>query len=39
MAKYIKRKGYEVGLGDSLELIPQNLEENSIHAVITDPPY
>jgi len=28
-----------VGCGNSAELIPQNLEENSIHAVITDPPY
>jgi len=36
---YIKKKTYEIGLGDSAELILQHLEENSIHAVITDPPY
>jgi tRNA G10 N-methylase Trm11 len=39
MQEYIKRSTYEVGFGDSVELIPQNLEENSIHAVVTDPPY
>jgi len=39
MAKYIKRKTYEVGLGNSAELIPQNIEKNSVHAIVTDPPY
>ncbi len=38
MAK-IKKRTFRAGLGDSAELIPQELEENSIHAVITDPPY
>jgi site-specific DNA-methyltransferase (adenine-specific) len=28
-----------VGLGDSAELIPKNLDKNSVHAVVTDPPY
>ncbi len=38
MTKNNERK-YEVGLGDSAKLIPQNIEKNSIHAVVTDPPY
>jgi DNA modification methylase len=28
-----------VGCGDSAEMIPQNVEDNSVHAVVTDPPY
>ena len=39
MENYIKRSTYEVGLGDSAELISQNIKENSVHAVVTDPPY
>ncbi len=35
-----KRKGKsKVVLGDCLDLIPKHLEENSVHAVVTDPPY
>ncbi len=34
-----KKRRYRVGCGDSLELIRKNLSENSVHAVITDPPY
>ena len=37
MAKQTKG-GNRVGLGDSAELVAQ-LEPNSIHAVVTDPPY
>ena len=39
MAKYFKGKMREVGLGDSAELISQHLDKNSIHAIVTDPPY
>jgi len=39
MEKRKKRGGFRVALGDSAMLIPQKLEENSVHAVITDPPY
>lgn len=38
MAKQNKRI-IRVGCGDSAEMIPQNVDENSIHAVVTDPPY
>lgn len=35
-----RKKGKcRVGFGDSAEMIPQNLEKNSVHAVVTDPPY
>jgi len=35
-----KKKGeYGAVLGNALDLIPQRLDENSVHAVITDPPY
>ena len=33
-----KKGEFGAVLGEALELIP-TLEENSIHAVITDPPY
>jgi DNA modification methylase len=34
----LSKKGYQVGQGDSEALIPP-LDENSIHSIITDPPY
>ena len=34
-----KRGGSRVVLGNAQDLIPKYLEENSVHAVISDPPY
>ncbi len=40
MDKMHKMKGgSRVVLGNALDLIPKYLEENSVHAVVTDPPY
>ena len=39
MAKHTKGEIYRLGLGDSVELISENLDPNSVHAIVTDPPY
>lgn len=39
MTKWAKGKNCRLGQGDSLELISENLDPNSVHAIVTDPPY
>lgn len=37
MQKY--ERTFKVGLGDSAVLIRRDLRPNSVHAIVTDPPY